>query len=138
MSRHPPRSTLFPYTPLSRPPPAARGRAADLPRSARWTPPFLSLATALENSVKDQTYNTPAVATLLLLADQVDWMLANGGLDWCVARTRGFSGHLYGRAPASQVATPFVTHESKRSLGVRTNDFTATADAAPVAAAPRS
>src|SRR5436309_3926487 len=58
--------------------PAAQERVAELARSDRWIPPFLSLATALENSVKDQTYNTPAVATLLLLADQVDWMLSNG------------------------------------------------------------
>src|SRR6185436_12361765 len=75
--------------------PAAVARIDELAATDRWIPEFLSLATALENSRKDQTYNTPAVATLLLLADQVEWMLANGGLDWSVARTTESSGHLY-------------------------------------------
>ena len=67
----------------------------------RWTPAFLSLATALDNSRKDQTLNTPAVATLMLLADQIEWMLAGGGLDFCVERTTASSDHLYGWAEAS-------------------------------------
>ena len=75
---------------------AEPGRAGahrgDRARSDRWIPEFLSLATALDNSRKDQTYNTPAVATLLLLADQIEWMLGNGGLDWCVERTTAVLG----------------------------------------------
>ncbi|MEA2396244.1 MAG: phosphoserine aminotransferase, partial [Solirubrobacteraceae bacterium] len=94
--------------------------------------------TALENSRKDQTYNTPAVATLLLLADQLDWMLGNGGLDWCVQRTRASSGHLYGWAEASPFATPFVADSAKRSLVVGTIDFAEGVDAAAVAATLRA
>src|SRR3954469_23979828 len=75
--------------------PAAQERIAELDASDRWIPDFLSLATALDNSKKDQTYNTPAVATLLLLADQIEWMLGNGGLDWAVSRTTESSSHLY-------------------------------------------
>jgi len=118
--------------------PAAQERVAELARSDRWIPPFLSLATALENSVKDQTYNTPAVATLLLLADQVDWMLSNGGLDWCVARTRESSSHLYGWAEASPIATPFVLDPARRSLVVGTIDFDEAVDAAALAATLRA
>src|SRR5207342_3540276 len=89
--------------------PAAISRLGELDGAAgRWQPAFLSLQTALENSRKEQTYNTPALATLLLLADQVAWMLAGGGLDWCVERTSASSGHLYGWAEASGFATPFV------------------------------
>ncbi|HEX3336299.1 MAG TPA: phosphoserine transaminase [Jatrophihabitans sp.] len=99
----------------------------------RWTPTSLSLGTALENSRQDQTYNTPALATLLLLADQIDWMLAGGGLDFCVGRTRTSSDHLYGWAEASAYATPFVTDPSKRSLVVGTIDFADGVDAAAIA-----
>jgi len=99
----------------------------------RWTPTSLSLATALDNSRLDQTYNTPALATLLLLADQLDWMLAGGGLDFCVGRTRASSGHLYGWAEASEYATPFVKDPAKRSLVVGTIDFADDVDAAAVA-----
>jgi phosphoserine aminotransferase len=99
----------------------------------RWIPPSLSLATALENSRQDQTYNTPALATLLLLADQIDWMLAGGGLEFCVSRTRASSDHLYGWAAASQFATPFVADPANRSLVVATIDFSADVDAAAVA-----
>jgi phosphoserine aminotransferase len=99
----------------------------------RWIPQFLSLATALENSRKDQTYNTPAVATLFLLADQIRWMLDGGGLDWCVARTRESSGHLYEWAQRTPYATPFVADPVKRSLVVGTIDFDDAVDAAAVA-----
>jgi phosphoserine aminotransferase len=105
---------------------------------ARWQPAFLSLATALENSRKNQTYNTPAVATLLLLADQVDWMLEGGGLDYCVRRTSESSRHLYDWAESSPVATPFVADPAKRSLVVGTIDFEDTVDAAALAAALRA
>jgi len=103
----------------------------------RWQPGFLSLRTALENSRKEQTYNTPALATLLLLADQVEWMLAEGGLDWCVERTAASSDHLYAWAEASGFATPFVVDPAKRSLVVGTIDFEQAVDAAALAATLR-
>ena len=89
--------------------PAALERVAELaavPSSDRWIPPFLSLATAVDNSGKDQTYNTPAVATLYLLAEQIDWMLGLGGLDGCTARTADSAQRLYGWAEKSAYATP--------------------------------
>jgi len=114
--------------------PAAIERIGELGGATdRWTPTSLSLATALDNSRLDQTYNTPALATLLLLADQLDWMLAGGGLDFCVGRTRASSGHLYSWAEASEYATPFVVDPVKRSLVVGTIDFAEDVDAAAVA-----
>jgi len=104
----------------------------------RWTPAFLSLASALENSRKDQTLNTPAVATLLLLADQIEWMLAGGGLDFCVGRTRASSSHLYGWAERRDFATPFVADATKRSLVVGTIDFDDGVDAGALAATLRA
>ena len=86
--------------------PAAQERITALHASERWIPEFLSLHTALENSTKDQTYNTPAVATLFLLAEQIRWMLEGGGLDWCVARTRASSRHLYEWADAHRPREP--------------------------------
>jgi phosphoserine aminotransferase len=118
--------------------PAAQQRIAALAASERWIPPFLSLSTALENSRKDQTYNTPAVATLFLLADQLRWMLDRGGLDWCVARTRESSGHLYSWAEGAAYTTPFVADPAKRSLVVATIDFADTVDAAALAATLRA
>jgi len=119
--------------------PAAIARIEQLDGAAdRWQPAFLSLQTALENSRKEQTYNTPALTTLLLLADQVEWMLGNGGLDWCVARTADSSGRLYGWAEASEFATPFVADPAKRSQVVGTIDFADSVDAAALAAALRA
>jgi phosphoserine aminotransferase len=119
--------------------PAAIERIERLDGAAgRWQPASLSLATALENSRKDQTYNTPAVATLLLLADQLDWMLDSGGFDWCVARCATSAGHLYGWAEASAFATPFVADPQKRSPVVGTIDFDDALDAAAVAATLRA
>jgi len=118
--------------------PAAQERIAELHSSERWIPEFLSLHTALENSLKDQTYNTPAVATLFLLADQIRWMLDRGGLDWCVSRTGASSEHLYGWAQASVHATPFVADPAKRSLVVGTIDFEPSVDAAALAATLRA
>jgi phosphoserine aminotransferase len=118
--------------------PAAQERIAALHSADRWIPEFLSLNTALENSLKDQTYNTPAVATLFLLADQIRWMLDGGGLDWCVARTRASSDHLYGWAERSSYATPFVAEPAKRSLVVGTVDFAEDVDAAAIAATLRA
>jgi phosphoserine aminotransferase len=107
-------------------------------RPGRWIPEFLSLQIAVENSVKDQTYNTPAIATLLLLADQLDWMLTRGGLDGMVARTTESSGHLYSWATGHEHATPFVADPMKRSLVVGTIDFDSDVDAAAVAATLRA
>jgi phosphoserine aminotransferase len=118
--------------------PAAQDRIASLADGDRWIPPFLSLFTALENSRKDQTYNTPALATLLLLEDQLRWMLDLGGLDACIARTRASSQHLYEWAQRASFATPFVRDESKRSLVVGTVDFDEALDAAAVAATLRA
>jgi phosphoserine aminotransferase len=119
--------------------PAAVERIGELDGAGdRWQPAFLSLSTALDNSRKDQTYNTPALATLLLLADQVDWMLGNGGLDWCVGRTTASSNHLYGWAEQSDFATPFVVDPAKRSLVVGTIDFGDEIDAAALAATLRA
>jgi len=118
--------------------PAALERIAALHASERWIPEFLSLNTALENSLKDQTYNTPAVATLFLLADQVRWMLAGGGLDWCVKRTTASSEVLYGWAERTSFTTPFVADATKRSLVVGTIDFDDSIDAAAVAATLRA
>jgi phosphoserine aminotransferase len=121
--------------------PAALGRIESLtterPRG-RWIPDFLSLAIALDNSAKDQTYNTPAIATLFLLADQLDWMLGLGGLEAMVARTRESSDLLYGWAEAHEVVTPFVSDVEKRSLVVGTIDFSEEVDAAAVAATLRA
>ena len=118
--------------------PAALERIAELDGADRWKPSFLSLRTAVENSRKDQTYNTPAVATLLLLADQVEWMLEQGGLDWCVRRTGESSGHLYEWAEGSEHASPFVTDPALRSRVVGTIDFDDAVDAAAVAAVLRA
>ena len=119
--------------------PAAIARIEELDGVAgRWQPAFLSLATALENSRKEQTYNTPAVATLLLLADQIEWMLGLGGLDGCIERTRASSSHLYGWADRAGFASPFVAVPAKRSLVVGTIDFDDAVDAAALAATLRA
>jgi phosphoserine aminotransferase len=113
--------------------PAAQERIAELHESERWIPAFLSLHTALESSLKDQTYNTPAVATLFLLADQIGWMLDQGGLEGCVARTTASSSHLYEWAERTAYTTPFVSDPAHRSLVVGTIDFAGDVDAAAVA-----
>src|SRR6201991_3801229 len=114
--------------------PAAIARVEELDGAAdRWQPEFLSLAVALDNSRKQQTYNTPAVATLFLLADQIEWMLGNGGLDWCVSRTKDSSSRLYSWAGQAEFATPFVADEKKRSYVVGTIDFADDVDAAAIA-----
>jgi len=121
--------------------PAAQERIAELAGAAtgsRWIPDSLSLTIALENSVKDQTYNTPAIATLFLLADQLDWMLEQGGLEAMVARTSESSAHLYEWAGAHSHATPFVADPAKRSLVVGTIDFDDEVDAAALAATLRA
>ena len=121
--------------------PAALERVGKLDsgtRGVRWIPDFLSLRIALENSGKDQTYNTPAIATLLLLADQLQWMLKQGGLKAMVKRTTASSRHLYRWAEKHELATPFVTDRAKRSLVVGTIDFDQSVDAKALAATLRA
>jgi phosphoserine aminotransferase len=119
--------------------PAAQERIAEVgARTDRWIPEFLSLTTALDNSVKDQTYNTPALSTLILLNAQVEWMNHNGGLDFAVGRTTASSTALYGWAEAASFATPFVADPAKRSLVVGTIDFDDAIDAAAIAATLRA
>ena len=119
--------------------PAAIARIEELDGAGdRWQPAFLSLQTALDNSRKEQTYNTPALATLLLLNDQVQWMLGLGGLAGSVERTSDSSGRLYGWAERSEFATPFVADPAKRSLVVGTIDFDDSVDAAALAQALRA
>jgi phosphoserine aminotransferase len=118
--------------------PAALARVDAIATSGRWVPDFLSLPIAVENSLKNQTYNTPAIGTLILMAEQVDWMLAKGGLDWAVKRTADSSFRLYSWAEASPYATPFVTDPALRSQVVGTIDFTDDVDAATVAAVLRA
>ncbi|MDT7572465.1 MAG: phosphoserine aminotransferase [Actinomycetota bacterium] len=116
--------------------PAAVERVAQL--KDRWIPPFLDLQTAIDNSRLDQTYNTPAVATLLMLADQLDWMNRQGGLEWCVERTADSSTRLYTWAEKTAYTTPFVTDPSLRSQVVGTIDFDESVDASQVAKVLRS
>jgi phosphoserine aminotransferase len=118
--------------------PAALARAAEIGGSGRYIPDFLSLQVAIDNSAKQQTYNTPSVATLLMLTEQIGWMLAQGGLDWTVARTADSSSRLYTWAEKSAYATPFVADPAYRSQVVGTIDFADTVDAAAVAAALRA
>jgi phosphoserine aminotransferase len=118
--------------------PAALTRVDEVKASGRYVPPFFDLATAIDNSTKDQTYNTPALATLFLFVDQLDWMNAQGGLDWAVARTSDSSGRLYAWAEASPYARPFVADPAQRSLVVGTVDFEESVDAAAVAKALRA
>ena len=113
--------------------PAALERVAEIGATDRWIPESLSLTTALDNSTKDQTYNTPAVATLIMFAEQLDWMNGRGGLDWCTARTKDSSSRLYDWAEASSFATPFVADPAQRSLVVGTIDLDDSIDAAAVA-----
>ncbi|WP_448059172.1 phosphoserine transaminase [Cellulomonas hominis] len=113
--------------------PAAVERSAQIESSGRWVPEFLSLATAVANSRQNQTLNTPAVATLLLLAEQVEWMLAQGGLAWAAARTATSAGHLYGWADARDWARPFVTDPAARSAVVGTIDLDPSIEAPTVA-----
>jgi phosphoserine aminotransferase len=112
--------------------PAALDRIGELAGSDRWIPPSIDLSVALDNSRADQTYNTPAVATLFLLAEQVEWMLERGGLSWCTARTAESAGVLYGWADKAPYAEPFVIDPAQRSTVVGTVDFTGV-DAAAIA-----
>jgi phosphoserine aminotransferase len=118
--------------------PAALARIDEIAASGRYVPESLSLPTVVANSRKDQTYNTPAVATLLLFAEQIEWMLEQGGLAWTTARTADSSGRLYTWADKSSFATPFVADPAQRSQVVGTIDFSDDVDAAAVAATLRA
>jgi phosphoserine aminotransferase len=118
--------------------PAALDRVAEIAATDRWIPEFLSIATALDNSVKDQTLNTPAVATLFLLADQLDWLNGQGGLEWATKRTQDSSSRLYDWAQAREFTSPFVARPELRSQVVGTIDFADSVDAATVAKALRA
>jgi phosphoserine aminotransferase len=113
--------------------PAAVERIERIAASDRWIPEFLSLKNAVDNSRLDQTLNTPAIATLLLLEAQLDWILGNGGLTWADARTKQSSGLLYDWADAASFASPFVVNPADRSQVVATIDFDESIDAAAVA-----
>jgi phosphoserine aminotransferase len=103
--------------------PAGIDRIERIAGSDRFVPPSLDLGIALENSRLDQTYNTPALSTLFLLADTVDWMLEQGGLDWCVKRCDTNAEIVYGWADARDFATPFVADPAARSHVTATIDF---------------
>ncbi len=117
--------------------PAAIERIERVGASGRWTPTSLSLPVAVQNSRQDQTYNTPALATLFLLVDTLEWMLSHGGLEWAAARTDRNAELIYGWAESSPVATPFVAKPAERSHVTATIDFDGV-DAAAVAAALRA
>ncbi|WP_422117308.1 phosphoserine transaminase [Brachybacterium sp. UNK5269] len=119
--------------------PAAISRAEALAGAQdRWIPSFLSLTAAIENSRKNQTLNTPAVATLVLLAEQIEWILAQGGLEWADARTRRTSGLLQDWAARRAEITPFVAEASARSQVVTTLDVDERIDATAVTALLRA
>ncbi len=118
--------------------PAALERIERIAASGRYVPTFLDLKTAVDNSVQDQTYNTPALATILLLAEQLDWMNSNGGLEWTASRCDRSAEILYTWAESSGFARPFVDRESDRSHVVGTIDFVDAVDAPTVAAVLRA
>jgi phosphoserine aminotransferase len=118
--------------------PAAIDRIRSIKASDRWMPASLDLSIALDNSMSNQTYNTPALATLVLLNEQLKWMLGHGGLEWCVDRCRTSSSHLYDWAVASSYATPFVADASQRSAVVGTIDLDDSVRADDVCAALRA
>jgi phosphoserine aminotransferase len=117
--------------------PAGVARIEAIAASDRWVPASIDLKVALDNSRLDQTYNTPALATLFLLDQQVQWFLAQGGLDWSVGRSEASAAHLYGWAEASSYATPFVADPAMRSPVVGTVDLDGSIKADEVVAALR-
>ena len=113
--------------------PRAVRRIERIGASGRWMPPSLSLPLALENSRADQTYNTPALATLFLLAEQIEWMLGEGGLEWAASRSDRSAATLYGWAEASEFASPYVVDPGVRSPVTGTIDFVESVDATAIA-----
>lgn len=118
--------------------PAALERIEEIAASSRWIPDSLALSSAVANSRAEQTLNTPAIATLVLLAEQLDWFAENGGLGWAAGRSAASAAHLYGWAAAREWATPFVRAEQHRSPVVGTIDLDARIDATQVIAVLRS
>jgi phosphoserine aminotransferase len=118
--------------------PRALARVEEIAATDRFIPESLNLLTALENSRKNQTYNTPALATLILLAEQIEWMNAQGGLAWAGARTAESSGLVYAWAEDSPIAAPYVADPADRSPVVATIDFADTVDAAALASVLRA
>ncbi len=118
--------------------PAAVERVERVRAGGRWTPALLDLGLALENSRLDQTYNTPGLATIFLMAEQVEWMLAGGGLDWAAARSESSAAVLYNWADESYYASPFVADPAQRSPVVGTVDLDASVDANLVSAVLRA
>lgn len=118
--------------------PAAIERAQRIGASDRWVPDSLNLVTAIDNSRLNQTYNTPALATMIMLNEQIKWMNEQGGLDFATARTADSAGRIYSWAEASDYATPFVANADERSNVIATIDFADSVDAAAVAKALRA
>ena len=118
--------------------PAAITRVEKIKASGRWIPAFFDLSIAIENSRLDQTYNTPAVATFMLLADQIEWMNKNGGLSFAAGRSEKSSNILYSWAEKTSYTTPFVTDSAMRSKVVGTINFDDAIDATKIAAALRA
>jgi phosphoserine aminotransferase len=113
--------------------PTALDRAAEIAATNRWVPAFLDLPTAIDNSSKNQTYNTPSLATLFLFAEQLDWLNGQGGLDFAVSRTTDSSNRLYTWAEKTEYTSPYVSEPGERSLVIGTIDFAESVDAAAVA-----
>ena len=118
--------------------PAAVERIEAIKASGRWVPAFFDLATAVEQSRLDQTYNTPALATILLAKEQVDWICQNGGLEWAASRCDRSADAIYGWADAHELASPFVAADAGRSHVVATIDFADSVDANQIAKALRA
>jgi phosphoserine aminotransferase len=117
--------------------PAAIARAEKIKASGRWVPAFFDLGIAIENSRLDQTYNTPALVTFMLLAEQIEWMNANGGLSFAAGRSAKSSEILYSWAENTSYTTPFVTDAAMRSKVVGTINFDDAIDATKISAALR-
>lgn len=118
--------------------PAAIARIEKIKSSGRWIPAFFDLTIAIENSRLDQTYNTPALATLILLAEQIEWMNTNGGMKFAAGRSADSAARLYGWAEKTSYTTPFVTNPAMRSNVVGTINFDGSIDATKVAAVLRA
>ena len=118
--------------------PRALARVEEIAATDRYVPPFFDLPTAIDNSSKNQTYNTPSVATIFLMAEQLDWMNANGGLAGMVERTTASSDALYGWAEKTAYTTPYVADPALRSLVIGTIDFDESIDADRIAATLRA
>jgi phosphoserine aminotransferase len=118
--------------------PAALERIEEIRASGRHIPPSLDMSIALDNSRKNQTYNTPGLATLFLMVEQIEWMLDNGGLEWAAGRCDASADVVYSWADRGDVTTPFVADPRHRSHVVATIDFAERVDAASVAGALRS